>query len=350
MSERAAFALACLLLASPAAAEPRVTLLDLPFRVTQLRDPGSEAALAVATAGLPQLPRRAGPIAVAWGETGAAVLALSGDRVTVVPLSLDAVEGLTAAETPKGALPGSRRVLSGPVSAYLSGPTTGPDGRPGAAGVTIRERQKVAMSADPKPVPVATATVPPGAGAVFAPDTLRPVETDGSLALLALSERPEGASLAVIGREKTGGPEGTWRVRAETPPAPGPLRVAAALPGPGAVLVRGEEGKIELWSLAGSKPVRQAQGNTSQDGKSQDGKGFSAPGAVLAEGEMVLATRDRTALAYLSLKDLAERTRATLPAPIGAGLAVLGSGRNAPVIVALADGRLATVQDGDARP
>ncbi|MBK3422440.1 hypothetical protein HPY25_10930, partial [Methylobacterium sp. IIF4SW-B5] len=51
MSERAALALALLLLASPAAAEPRVALLDLPFRVTQLRDAASEAALAVATAG-----------------------------------------------------------------------------------------------------------------------------------------------------------------------------------------------------------------------------------------------------------------------------------------------------------
>ncbi len=114
MSERAAFALALLLLASPAAAEPRVALLDLPFRVTQLRDAGSEAALAVSTAGLPQLPRKPGPLAVAWGETGAAVVTLTGDRVTVIPLPLDAIEGLTAGETPKGAVPGSRRVLAGP--------------------------------------------------------------------------------------------------------------------------------------------------------------------------------------------------------------------------------------------
>ena len=59
-----------------------------------------------------------------------------------------------------------------------------------------------------------------------------------------------------------------------------------------------------------------------------------------------MASRDRTALAYLSLKNLTERTRAALPAPVGAGLAVLGR----QVVVALADGRLATVQDGDARP
>ncbi len=334
MSERAAVALALLLLASPAAAEPRVTLLDLPFRVTQLRDAGSEAALAVTTAGLPQLPRKAGPVAVAWGETGAAVLTLTGDTITIVPLSLDAIEGLTAGETPKGALPGTRRVLSGPVSAYLSGPRSGPDGRPGAAGVTLRERQKVTMSADPKPVPVATATVPPGAGAVFSAETLRPVEIDGALNLLALSEHPEGTGLAVIGRQ-----DGTWRVRAETPPEPGPLALAADLPGPvpGAVLVRGAEGRLEQWSLAGGTPARTA--------KSAEGKGFSAPGATLGS-ELVVASRDRTALAYVSLKGLAERARVTLPAPVGAGLAVMGNR----VVVALADGRLATVQDGDARP
>ena len=334
MSERRALVLALLLLASPAAAAPRVALLDLPFRVTQLRDAGSEAALAVTTAGLPQLPRKAGPVAVAWGETGAAVLMLSGDTITVVPLPLDAIEGLTAGETPKGALPGTRRVLAGPLSAYLSGPSRGPDGRPGAAGVTLRERQKVTMSADPKPVPVATATVPPGAGAVFSADTLRPIEIDGSLNLLALSEHPEGNGLAVIGRQ-----DGVWRVRAETPPEPGPLALATDLPGPtpGAVLVRGEDGRLEHWTLTGGTPVRK--------GQSAGGKGFSAPGAVLG-GEMVVASRDRAALAYVALKSLTERARVDLPAPVGAGLAVLGNR----VVVALADGRLATVQDGDARP
>jgi hypothetical protein len=346
MSERRALALLlpaalALLLTGPAAAEPRISLLDLPFRVTQLRDAGSEAALAVTTAGLPQLPRKAGPVAVVWGEGGAAVLTLEGDRIAVVPLPLDAVEGLTAGETPKGALPGTRRVLAGPVSAYLSGPSRAPDGRAGAAGVTVRERQKVTMSADPKPVPVATATVPPGAGAVFSADTLRPVEIDGSLHLLALGEHPEGTSLALIGRQDArqddARQDSMWRVRAETPPEPGSLALAAELPGqpPAALLVRGEEGRLERWSLAGGKPARQVQG----------AKGFSVPGAALG-GELVVTTRDRAALAYVSLKDLSERTRANLPAPVGPGLAVLGNR----VVVALSDGRLAVVQDGDARP
>ncbi|KMO34840.1 hypothetical protein VQ02_18365 [Methylobacterium variabile] len=344
---RAASALALLLAAGlaagPAAAEPRVTLLDLPFRVTQLRDAGSEAALAAATSGLPQLPRKPGqtaaPIAVAWGEGGAAILTLAGDRVAVIPLALDAVEGLTAGETPKGALPGSRRVLAGPVSAYLSGPTRGPDGRPGAAGVTVRERQPVTMSADPKPVPVATATVPPGADAVFSGETLRAVEIDGALNLIALSEHAGGASLAVIGRQ-----DGAWRVRAETPPEPGPLSLAASLSGagrPGAILLRGSDGRLEHWSLAKGQPARQAES------RGADGKGFSAPGASLGtdgEGELVLATRDRAALAFVSLRGLAERARAALPAPAGADLAVLGSGRGAHVVVALADGRLVDVQ------
>ncbi|WP_288586237.1 hypothetical protein [uncultured Methylobacterium sp.] len=337
MSERAALAFALLFLASPAAAEPRVALLDLPFLVTQLRDAGSEAALAVATAGLPQLPRKPGPLAVAWGETGAAVVTLAGDTVTVIPLPLDAIEGLTAGETPKGAVPGSRRVLAGPLSAYLSGAGTGPDGRPGAAALTLRERQPVAMSADPKPVPVATSTVSPGPGAVFAADALRPVEIDGTVNLLAVSERPEGASLAVIGRR-----DGAWQVRGATPPEPGPLSLAAARPGatPAALLVRGADGRAESWALAGGTPTRQARGGT----------GFAAPGAALGEGEWVLAAGDRTALAYLSADGLKERARAALPAPVGAGLAVLGSGHGAAIVVALTDGRLASVRDGDARP
>ena len=335
MSERAALALALLLLASPAAAEPRVALLDLPFRVTQLRDAASEAALAVATAGLPQLPRKPGPLAVAWGETGAAVVTLAGDTVTVIPLPLDAIEGLTAGETPKGAVPGSRRVLAGPLSAYLSG--TGPDGHRTATALTLRERQPVAMSADPKPVPDATSAVSPGPGAVFAADALRPIEIDGTVNLLAVSERPEGASLAVIGRR-----DGAWQMRGATPPEPGPLSLAAARPGatPAALLVRGADGRAESWALAGGTPTRQARG----------GAGFAAPGAALGEGEWVLAAGDRTALAYLSADGLKERARAALPAPVGAGLAVLGSGHGAAIVVALTDGRLATVRDGDARP
>lgn len=143
-----------------------------------LRGSRSEAAVSVATSGLlPITGGKAGaqtgaqqagdeesaPIAVVWGDDGGAVLALAEGTVTVRPIGRDAVEGLTAAETPRGALPGSRRALSGPLSAYLTGRTRAPDGGAAAAVLTIRERQPMAVSADPKPVPVATATVPAGA-------------------------------------------------------------------------------------------------------------------------------------------------------------------------------------------
>ena len=101
---------------------------------------------------------------VVWGEEGGAALSLADGSVRTTLLGAEAVEGLAAAETPRGALPNSRRALSGPLSAYLTGPTRamGGDGASHAAGLTIRERQPVAMSAEPKPVPVATATVSAG--------------------------------------------------------------------------------------------------------------------------------------------------------------------------------------------
>ncbi|RZK94972.1 MAG: hypothetical protein EOO66_07665, partial [Methylobacterium sp.] len=66
MSERGArraLLIGLLIGASPACAEPSVTILDLPFRARALRGPGSEVAIAVATSGLLPLarPRSADP-------------------------------------------------------------------------------------------------------------------------------------------------------------------------------------------------------------------------------------------------------------------------------------------------
>ena len=55
MSERGArraLLVGLLIAASPAGAEPSVAILDLPFRARALRGPGSEVAIAVATAGV----------------------------------------------------------------------------------------------------------------------------------------------------------------------------------------------------------------------------------------------------------------------------------------------------------
>ncbi len=190
-------AVGLVLFAAPLAAraEPGVRILDLPFKVRALRGPRSEAAVSVATSGLLTIAgakvgqpagRQVGdeesaPIALVWGEAGGAVLALADGTVTVRPIGRETVDGLTAAETPRGALPGSRRALSGPLSAYLTGRTRAADGSEAASVLTIRERQPMAVSTDPKPVPVATVTVPAGGEAVFAP--LRP-------RLLRLGDRP----------------------------------------------------------------------------------------------------------------------------------------------------------------
>src|SRR4051812_1862030 len=132
MSERGrlAWLLAGLLASVPAAAaEPvpaanavtaqavtaqAVTILDLPFRVTSMRGPGSEVAVAVATSGLLPIarPGAAGrtadpsapaaeegeaPLVVVWGEEGGAALSLVEGGLRTTLLGAEAVEGLAAA-------------------------------------------------------------------------------------------------------------------------------------------------------------------------------------------------------------------------------------------------------------
>ena len=67
---------------------------------------------------------------------------------------------------------------------------------------------------------------------------------------------------------------------------------------------------------------------------SRGGRLFGVGLAIAIMGGYLLV--DRAALAFVSLRGLAERARAALPAPAGADLAVLGSGRGAHVVVALA--------------
>ena len=256
-----------------------VTILDLPFRVTSMRGPGSEVAVAVATraccrspapappAGpptrrLPAAEEGEAPLVVVWGEEGGAALSLVEGGLRTTLLGAEAVEGLAAAETPRGALPNSRRALAGPLSAYLTGPTRamGGDGASHAAGLTIRERQPVAMSAEPKPVPVDTATVSAGTNAVFAPRRPRVVQLDGRPAFVAVTATGEAASeLVIIGREASApGAKAGWGILARTPPQPGrALKVAAVADFTGAgspqvVAVRAPEGAnvLQLWTYA----------------------------------------------------------------------------------------------------
>ncbi|MFE1603156.1 FG-GAP repeat domain-containing protein [Methylobacterium sp. ID0610] len=328
-----------LTLAAPARAEPAVSVVSLPFRVTEMRGPDSEAALAAETSGL--LPRaRTGGVAVVWGEEGGAVLSLGESGVTVTPMPAEAAQGLATAETPRGAAPGSRRALAGPVSAYFSEPRSGPDGHPAAGAVTVRERQPVARSADPKPVPVATATVPAGADAVFTGGAVQAVDLDGRLHLLAAKAVGNRIGLAVIGRQGE-----AWSIAAETPAETGRLGPAAAgnFDGSGhatlALVRNAAEGRLQHWRVApGTATLLGEAPGYAESAAVADIDGDGVP-------EVAVPTRDRTALALVSLRGgISERARVTLPAPARSGPVVLGSGRSLHVLVPLEDGRVADLR------
>ncbi|MCJ2082838.1 hypothetical protein [Methylobacterium sp. J-090] len=366
MSERGGLPalLAALLVLTPSlpvAAEPVATLLDLPFAASALRGPGSEVAVAVATSGLLPLARPKGgasedgaPIAVVWGEAGGAALALVDGRVTVTLLGREAVEGLAAAETPRGALAGSRRAIAGALSAHLAEPVT-VGGRTGAGALVIRERKAVPMSAEPKPVPVATATVRPAPDAAFALRSPQIAAFDGRPAILAVTETEGGSSLAVIEPAEAG-----WSVRARGPLEAGkPLQVAgiADFSGTGRpqIAVTGPTDgvtRLRLWAYEGGalRVLHAASGyDAAALGYDAAAPGEGGPGlsALLPRDgavDLALPVADRSALAIVSLKGaVTERARVPLPAPAAFGVATLGTGPAARLLVGLADGRIAVV-------
>ncbi|MCJ2136229.1 hypothetical protein MKK69_19610 [Methylobacterium sp. J-026] len=359
-----ALVLGLLLCAAPVAAraESGIRILDLPFAVRALRGSRSEAAVSVATSGLlpiagakvgrPAGDEESAPIAVVWGDAGGAVLALADGTVTVRPIGREAVEGLSAAETPRGALPGTRRALSGPLSAYLTGRTRAPDGGEAAAVLTIRERQPMAVSTDPKPVPVATVTVPAGGAALFAP--LRP-------RLLRLADRPallattlsgtESGGLALIGRPDAGG---TWTVTARTPPQPGPpLKIAgiADFAGSGDLQAAtvSARGTLQLWTLHPDRiePAGEETGYAAGAGDADLAVTVPAGGVP----ELVLPVAGRSEIALVTARGgLHARLRVPLPAPAATGIVVLGEGAAARLVVGLADGRVAVVAPDGGMP
>ncbi|MDP4006406.1 hypothetical protein Q8W67_23585 [Methylobacterium sp. NEAU K] len=351
-----------------AQAEPGIRILELPFKVRALRGPRSEAAVSVATSGLLPIARatsgqqgghpvgeeESAPIAVVWGDEGGAVLALADGTVTVRPIGHEAVEGLTAAETPRGALPGSRRALSGPLSAYLTGRTRAPDGGDAAAILTIRERQPMAVSADPKPVPVATASVPAGGDAVFAPLRPRLLRLAGRPALLAATlSGADAGGLALIGRPG-GDTAAAWTVTARTPPQPGPpLKIAgiADFSGFGALQAATVSGRglLQLWTLAPDRiePAGEAAGYAA--GEDDSDLAVTVPPTGIPE--IVLPVAGGAEIALVQAKgSLHERLRVPLPSPATTGIVILGEGAAARLVVGLADGRVAVVAPDGGKP
>lgn len=360
---------ALLLLATlPVRAEPapQVEPVALPFRVAAMRGPGSEVALAVATSGLlpvarapasadPKRADRAGPtpVVVVWGEGGGAVISLDGNALRTTLVGAEAMEGMSAAETPRGAVPGSRRAQEGPVSAYLTGPTRALGGAPGqAAGLTIRERQPLGVTAEPKAVPVTTQTLAPGQTQVFAGRAPHIATLAGKPAVIAVTQGPEGSALVVAAKDAGA----AWTLAARTPPQAdrpdgAPLSVAAVAdfsgpgqPGIAALRAPDGEGVVQLWRYAGGALTLAGE----RPGYAGPAAGEAADLAAVLPGAspgLVLPVAGRGALAVLAFEGgPSERLRVPLPAPAAFGVAVLGEGdKPRKILVGLADGRLAAV-------
>ncbi|GJD33504.1 hypothetical protein [Methylobacterium aerolatum] len=349
-----------------ARAEPALRLLDLPFKVREMRGPRSELAVAVATSGLLPLVRRneAGreggreasgsgtPIAVVWGDEGGAILLVENGSVAVKPVGREAVEDLVASETPKGALPGVRRALDGPLSAFLTGRTRAPDGSPAAATLALRERQPLGVTSEPKPVPVATTDLPPGDGAVFAPQAPRIVPVAGRPAILAATVAGAGTgSLVLITR--SGSSPAPWSVTARSAPGPRPsLAAVGAFSGadPSEAATVDAKGTLRLWRLAPDAitPGPEAAGFL-------PGEGDAALADVVQAGhgtELAVPLAGASALVLMSAQGgaLTERLRIALPAPAGSGIASLGEGAASRLVVGLSDGRIAAIALDGGRP
>lgn len=362
---RAACLAGFMILTTQAVAEPTVAILDLPFRARALRGPGSEVAVAVATSGLLPLarPRSAdpardepdAPIAVAWGDGGGAALSLTEGRVTTTLLGADAVEGLAAAETPRGALPGSRRAVSGPVSAYLADPVPALAGGPEqAAHLVLRERQPVAMGGDPKPVPVVSTTLSPAPDAAFALRRPRLTRLGGKPALLAVTVAPTGGSaLALFGKAETAWSPLARGAEQATAPGGQPLKpvaiadfLATGQPQIAAVAAPEAAGLLQVWTLEGGalRLAHEAKGYTNVSPGENEADLAALVEPAQGPPDLALPVADRSALAILTLKDgIRERGRVPLPGPAAFGVVGLGRGPAARLLVGLADGRIAVV-------
>ncbi|MCP1558002.1 UNVERIFIED_ORG: hypothetical protein M2438_002085 [Methylobacterium sp. SuP10 SLI 274] len=380
MSDRRAVLAALLsLTALPAlAAEDgsRVEPVALPFAVKAMRGPGSDVALSVATSGLlpvarapagasadPKATGNTAPpsVVVVWGEGGGAVLSLDGDRLRTTLIGAEAIEGFAAAETPRGAVPGSRRALDGPLSAYFTGPTRALGGAPGQGTVlTVRERQPVGVTAEPKAVPVTTQTLAPGDGRVFAGRTPHITRLDGRPVVAAVTAQgPAVSGLAVAAK----GTDGVWTLRAQTPPQAGkgpegaPLALAAVAdftgtgtgqPQIAAIRAPDGEGVLQLWRIADGtlNLVGEAPGYAGPAAGEAADLAAPVPRGGGAPPDLALPVAGRGAVAVVSLKggSPVERARLPLPAPAAHGVAVLDAGGTAKtILVGLADGRLVAV-------
>lgn len=346
--------------ASPGSAEPSVSILPLGFAVSEFRAPDSRvSALIATTAALRENKAAAGqPLAVVWGgETGAA-LALKDGAVAALPLGR-ARGDIGALERGRDAIPDSRVQAAGALSVGLTDPVRDePHDALGsgvhANSITITERRPVEPGPDPRPVPTTVSRVAAGPGAVFEDRTPRLADLDGDgtpEVVTIKSYRDRGSALAVIARR-----EGRWEVVAETPPPGEPQRwlnpaAIADFEGAGRpqiALVRTphRDGILELWAYEGGRLVPRGE----KPGYSNHAFGQAAQDLAAAidlgrGAELAVPTLDRRSLAILSFKGgIVERGRIALPGAALTGVAVLGRGRDAHILVGLEEGRIADVK------
>jgi hypothetical protein len=145
---------------------------------------------------------------------------------------------------------------------------------------------------------------------------------------------------------------------AETPPIGQPQRwlnpaAVAAFAGDGVpeiALVKTPhlDGLLQVWRLEGDKLVlRHEAAGYSNHVFGSAAQELAAAIDIDGDGtpELAIPTLDRAALAFLSLKGgIKEVRRVTLPAKAAMGVAALGSGKAAHVLVGLEDGRVVDVR------
>jgi hypothetical protein len=216
--------------------------------------------------------------------------------------------------------------------------------------LTIRERQPVGTTSEPKAVPVTSVTLPPGADAVFAARRPRIATLDGGQSVIAATAGPGAVSTLVIAKTDAAG---TWNLVARSAPQAGgaPLAVAgvADFSGTGRLdlaTIREPDGAgvLQLWSYAEGALtlVDEAPGFA---GPTADiDLAAVIPGEPGTSASLALPAADRGTLAVVALNGrVDEKARVLLPGPAALGVAVLGRGSAARVLVGLADGRLAVV-------
>ena len=344
----------------PAAAEPSVTILPLDFKASEFRSPRSRVASIIATTDALRDDKslKGQPLVVVWGAGGGAALALGAGQIRTVPLG-GSVADLPTIEHGRDAIPGSRLQTSGAITVTLADPTAEhPHDALGsgthAKTLVITERRPVAPGPDPRPVSTAVARVSAGDGAVFEDREPRVVDLDGDgmpEILTLVSDRDHGTSLCVIGKH-----DGTWAILARTPPtgeAEAWLNTAAiadftGIGHPTIALVERphRDGILELWGFENGALRRIAQkAGYSNHAFGQPGQDLAALVAGDGPPKLAIPTADRASLALLSLKSgIAEEWRVALPAKAATGVATLGSGRDAHILVGLEDGRVADVR------